>query len=267
MGLHIHALDTYRPRASLIHRLDARVKLALAVFFIVDAALVPDGAWAAFGLLTALAWAAVLLSRLGMLSVQRRSLIALPFALAAVTIIFTTPGRPVLRLSVLGWPVSVSDAGLTRFVSVLLKSYLSVQMAVLLTGATPFPDLLRAMRSLGLPKVLVATVGFTYRYAFVIGDEAVRMLRARAARSGSPDGVGGGSLFWRARVAGGMVGSLFLRSIERSERIYAAMLARGYDGEARALRAPSLHRRDLLTAVPFALVMVAVQVVARGGWR
>ena len=34
MSIHIHALDAYRPRASLIHRLDARVKLALALLFI-----------------------------------------------------------------------------------------------------------------------------------------------------------------------------------------------------------------------------------------
>jgi energy-coupling factor transporter transmembrane protein EcfT len=46
--MHIHALDAYRHRASLVHDLDGRVKLALAVLFIVSTALTPDGAWPAY---------------------------------------------------------------------------------------------------------------------------------------------------------------------------------------------------------------------------
>ena len=63
-----------------------------------------------------------------------------------------------------------------------------------------------------------------------------------------------------------MVGSLFLRSIERSERIYDAMLARGYDGEVRSLGSPSLHPRDVLVALPVALTLVAVQILVRLPW-
>ena len=64
------------------------------------------------------------------------------------------------------------------------------------------------------------------------------MLRARAARSAtSPGASSGGTLLWRARTTGNMVGSLFLRSYERSERIYAAMQARGFDGSFRHLAA------------------------------
>jgi len=77
------------------------------------------------------------------------------------------------------------------------------------------------------------------------------------------EGRGGGSVFWRARVTGGMAGSLFLRSIERGERIYDAMVARGYDGEVRVLHAPALHPHDVLIALPFALALVAIQILAR----
>nr|HID13497.1 cobalt ECF transporter T component CbiQ [Anaerolineae bacterium] len=261
--MHIHALDTYRPRASPIHHLDARVKLTLAVLFIVATALTPDGTWPAYVLLTGLALGVTVVSQLGMGFVQRRAAVALPFTLAAVTVVFSTPGRPLLATRVLGWELALTDAGLIRFVSILLKSWLSVQMAVVLTASTPFPALLQAMRGLRLPKVLVAIAGFTYRYAFVIGDEALRMMRARTCRSAAPDGRGGGSVFWRARVTGGMVGSLFLRSIERSERIYDAMLARGYDGEVRSLRPSVLRPCDILVALPLVLMLVAIQVLAR----
>jgi cobalt/nickel transport system ATP-binding protein len=72
-----------------------------------------------------------------------------------------------------------------------------------------------------------------WRYMGITVDEAGRMLRARTARSSILASAGsktGGKLAWRAKVTGGMAGSLLVRSIERSERVYAAMLSRGYDG-------------------------------------
>jgi cobalt/nickel transport system permease protein len=264
--MHIHALDVYRARGSFVHRLDARVKLALAVLFIVCAALTPDGAWPAYVLLAALAIGVAVASQLGMGFVQRRAAVAIPFALAAVTVAFSTPGRSLSTVHILGWEVTLTDTGLVRFVSILFKSWLSVQMAVVLTASTPFPDLLQAMRGLGLPKIMVAIAGFTYRYIFVIGEEALRLMQARAARSSAPSGRGGRNVLWRARVTGGMAGSLFLRSIERSERIYDAMAARGYDGEVRSLRSPVLRANDLLVALPFVLALALIQLVARISW-
>ena len=286
--MHIHALDAYRSKVSFVHRLDARVKLVLAAGFIISAALTPDGAWLAYALLAGLVLGVIAASRLGVRFVLQRSLVALPFALAAVTAIFSTSGQALLTVHVFGGELPITDAGLARFVSILLKSWLSVQIAVVLTASTPFPDLLRAMRSLRLPKVLVAVIGFAYRYIFVIADEVARMMRARAARSGvlslSKGGIlglpkggalslskggarsvnkPGGSVLWRARVTGGMAGSLFLRSIERSERIYDAMVARGYDGEVRVLRHPTLQLGDVLVALIFALVLALIQLLAR----
>ena len=261
--MHIHALDTYRSRTSFVHHLDARVKLILAVLFIIATALTPDGAWLAFLLMTGLLLGVVVISRLGLGFVELRALMALPFALAAVTVVFSTPGRSLFSMRVAGWDVALTDTGLVRFASIILRSWLSVQVAVVLTASTRFPTILRAMRSLRLPGVLVSIAGFTYRYAFVIGDEALRMMRARASRSGASDGHGGGSVFWRARVTGAMVGSLFLRSIERSERIYCAMLARGYDGEVRSLHPPILRSRDVLVTLPFVAALVMIQLFVR----
>jgi cobalt/nickel transport system permease protein len=264
--MHLHALNGYHAKTSFIHQLDARVKLIVAILFILATALTPDGSWLAYVLLAALALGVILVSRLGLGFVQRRAAVALPFALAAVTVAFSTPGRSMLAVQVFRWQVAITDAGLVRFISVLFKSWLSVQMAVVLTASTRFPVLLQAMRSLRLPKILVSIIGFTYRYIFVIGDEVLRLMRARAARSGALDGRGGGSIFWRARVTGGMAGSLFLRSVERSERIYDAMVARGYDGEVRSLRPPVLQPREVLIALPFVLVLVVIQVLARVRW-
>ena len=142
------------------------------------------------------------------------------------------------------------------FATIALKSWLSVQVALLLTFTTPFHDMLDALRELRMPNILVATIGFMYRYLAVLGDEAQRMLRARASRSAlGEDGRGGGTLRWRAGVVGSMVGSLFLRSYERSERIYAAMQARGFVGTFRHMEARAILRPEW---VAFVLTLAAL---------
>ena len=96
-------------------------------------------------------------------------------------------------------------------------------------------------------------------------DEVLRLLRARAARSGESDQPGlktGGRLAWRARVAGGMAGNLFLRAFERSDRIYMAMLSRGYDGEVRAIPLPPLGMGSWLALATGLLVLAGLLAIA-----
>ncbi len=236
--MHVHFLDPYRPRDSLIHRLDPRIKLVLTVVFILTNTLLPTGAWPVYILLFALILSVELISELGVSYVLKRSSLAIPFVMAAVPLILTIPGKTLFSLPMGPWIIHASYDGLERFISIAIKSWLSVQAAIVLAASTSFPELLVAMRALKVPRLLVSIFGLMWRYLFVLVDEATRLMRARLARSGQSDIPGtrpGGNLSWRARVTGGMAGSLFLRAFERSDRIYMAMVSRGYDGEARAL--------------------------------
>jgi len=256
--MHINPFDTYRAGESFWHRLDSRVKLALTLAFVLCVSLTPAGAWPVYILLLSLVLAASILSELGVVFVLRRSLVALPFALAALPLLVTVKGPALFSIAVGSWVLAVSAAGLERLVSIALKSWLSVQMAILLTSTTPLPDLLVAMRALRLPKLLVAILGLMWRYLAVLGDEALRMIRAREARSGSQDERSGGTLGWRARVTGAMAGSLFLRGYERSERIYNAMLARGYDGTIRSFPLRPVPAKERLLLLLALLLLVAL---------
>jgi cobalt/nickel transport system permease protein len=232
-------LDRYIDGASPVHMLDPRVKLVLTVAFIFCASLVPPGAWLALAGLTALIWASITLSGVGLRTILRRALVALPFAL-----VFSVPGRPVIQIPLGFATLTATDAGLIRFGSIVWKSWISVQAALLLTATTHFLQVLWALRALRLPAIMVTILAFTYRYLFVLVDEAQRLIRARDCRSAAIDDRGGRSVWWRAQVTGRMVGTLLLRAFERSERIYVAMLSRGYSGELRALTAPAMSRRD-----------------------
>jgi cobalt/nickel transport system permease protein len=247
--MHVHFLDPYRHSHSLVHQLDGRVKFVLAVAFILTCSLTPISAWAVYILLFALILSIEILSTLGVGYVLKRALLATPFVLAALPVIFTVEGTKLFSLPIGAWTLIASVEGMERFIGIALKSWLSVQAAIVLAAVTPFPELLQAMRAVGIPRLLVAMFGLTWRYLFVLVDEALRLMRARAARSGvNPDfhpersrrAHEGGGIVWRAQVTGGMAGSLFLRGIERSDRIYTAMLSRGYDGEVRLMPLPAL---------------------------
>lgn len=259
-----NTFDRYQAGNSSVHHLDPRVKVVITVLFILSNALIPDGAWMGFFM----AFVAVLvITRWAGLPwgfALKRSLIVLPFTLAAVTIIFSIPGAPLGSIHFGPWTLIPTDAGLIRFISILFRSLISVQMAILLTATTPFPDLIHALRHLRLPQPLVATLSFMYRYLFVLSDETTRLLRARQARSASQPGrKSGGPLLWRARVAGNMVGQLFLRSLERGDRVYEAMLARGYTGHLYTLNPHIMQRQDWLSAGLAIAYLLLIQVVCR----
>lgn len=257
--MHIHFLDPYRPGSSLVHRLDPRVKLVCALAFILTAALTPDGAWPVYILLFSIILSVEVLSELGVGFVLTRAALAFPFVLAALPVIFTLPGSTLFQLPLGSWTLTATISGMERFLSIALKSWISVQAAIVLATSTSFPDLLVALRAVRVPRLLVAIFGLMWRYLFVLADEAMRLMRARSARSGASPQPGlrsGGSLAWRGRVAGGMAGSLFLRAFERSDRIYMAMLSRGYDGEVRAEPLPALGMAGRLTLVCSLLFLV-----------
>lgn len=249
--------------------MDARVKLILTLAFVIFLSLTPSNAWPAYLLFLTTTLALALLSHLGIGFVLRRAFVAIPFALAALPLAFTG-AAPFFSIPLFQEAqLTVSLPGLGRFASITLKSWISIQAAILLAATTRFSDILTALRQLGLPGILVSIIGLMWRYLLVISNEATRMLRARSSRSTSPRGAhpAGGTIPWRARVTGGMVGSVLLRSLERSDRVYAAMLSRGYSGDLPASEAATLSRKNqrvLILGVCFLAVLWVLSLFTGG---
>jgi cobalt/nickel transport system permease protein len=248
--------ERYQRSDSVVHRLDARVKLIATVAFAFAVTLAPEGRWSAFAAFAVLAGGVAVLSGLPAGFLARRCGLALPFVAASIPLVFTRPGELVFTTPVTGW--TASEEGLVAVASIVLKSLLAVLMAAVLTGSTRADDLLRALERLRVPRLLTVTIMLMYRYLFVIADEGRRMMRARDSRSAGGDHRRTGrSVTWRAGVTGKMVGSLFVRSYERGERVHAAMRARGYDGTLRALSVDEALRRIDWVALLVVLVGLA----------
>jgi cobalt/nickel transport system permease protein len=224
--------------------------------------LLPMGSFLAMGVIWVALVVASATAGLGPFRLSRSAFIALPFALAAFPLIFTMQQEIIGTLTIGPLTLTISAEGIRRFLTIMIGSWLSVQCALLLAFTTPFHDLVDGLRQLRMPRIIVAIISFMYRYLAVLSDESSRMTRARDARSAG-EGLGsGGSIRWRATVTGRMVGSLFLRSYERSERVYSAMQARGFEGEFRHLHSRALERSQLAWLLALLALFAAYAVLA-----
>ena len=149
--------------------------------------------------------------------------------------------------------------------TIMLKSWVSVQAATLLVFTTPFHDLLEGLARLKLPVLMVAIISLMYRYLAVLTGEANRMMRARASRAAVLPGARRPGAVWQARVVGNMVGALFIRSYERSERVYLAMQSRGYSGHVRHIHDRPFPRPQL-AILAMAVAVLAVFEISAHAW-
>ena len=99
-------------------------------------------------------------------------------------------------------------------------------LAVLLILSTPWTRVMKALRVLRVPVVLVVILGMAYRYIFLLLESARDMLESRRSRM---VGKLRGSDY--RRVAAASVGVLMSKTLQLSGDVYSAMLARGFQGE------------------------------------
>ncbi|NPV54253.1 MAG: hypothetical protein HPY71_12180 [Firmicutes bacterium] len=174
------------------------------------------------------------------------------------------------------------------------KAWLSSLGVIILTSTTEFADLTKGMEHLRVPKVIAVTLLFLYRYMSVLGEEIRRMklsydmrasgmrfshevgvktswrtsCRLKTSRTGeatraikatrTTGAIGGGSL-WRFKMTGYLIGSLFLRTWERAERISRAMNSRGFTGEMPGFKKFSMNAKDWLCLALFLILILAIR--------
>ena len=248
-------LDRYSGLNTPVHRLDPRAKLVLALAFTVTVVSTPPPHILAFVVYAGLvSWAAAL-ARIPFGYLLLRAAVVLPFSvLAALWLPFLKGGE---TLAIFGGRLHLSVAGLWLFAGVVMKSFLGASAAVMLVSTTPFSSLLSGLRKLGAPVILVDLLALTYRYLFVLAGEAIRLRRAAAARGYRPRWLG------QALLIGRLVGRLFVRSYERAERVYGAMVQRGYNGRMPASKPLSFQTIDATALLILIPTLVVVRILLR----
>jgi len=250
---HTYSFEVYSYADSLVHRLDARTKTVALIALILSAVLTPASEVWRFGLFLVIIALLYLASGVPLLFGLKRSLVVIPFVVFAGILLVFMPDKPHPGFYNLGFDrLVITHGGLYTLFNALVKSWLSVLTVILLYSTTPFPKFIKGLELLKAPKVITMLLSFLYRFMWILVDEIKTMIRARDARAF------GGSRIWHLKIIGQMVGSLFIRSYERAERIYAAMSARGYDGTIKTLDLPALSWRDTAFSALFFTVISAI---------
>lgn len=242
-------LDRLAYRDTPAHRLDPRAKVLTTMAFIVCVVSFPK--YAVAPMLPFLLYPVAQSARgdlpLGFL--VRKLVAVAPFALLVGAFNPLLDRETLVHLA--GVPIA---GGWVSFTSIMLRFFLTTLTALVLIATTSFSGVCAALERLGLPDVLTTQLLLLYRYLFVLGEQVMRMSRARSLRSFGKRGLG-------MRVYANMLGHLLLHTYARAQRIYQAMLARGFDGHVRTTTALRFRRSDLAHVAGWSVAFIAFRLV------
>ncbi len=232
-----------------VHRLDPRAKVITTLVFLV--CVVSFGKYDLLQMLPFVLFPILLAAEgnLPMGFLAKKLLAVAPFAVLVGVF------NPILDREVVAHIGGLGiSGGWVSYASILARFALTTITALILIATTSMSGVCLGLRRLGAPDVFAAQLMFLYRYIFVLGEETMRVARARDLRSFGRSGTG-------LRVYGNILGHLLLRTYERARRIYLAMLCRGFDGEIRLGRQLRFGARDAAFTLGWSATFLAFRLV------
>jgi cobalt/nickel transport system permease protein len=233
-------------------KLAPHTRVLVTLLLVFATALTPNGSWGTWAIYGLGLIILILISRVTIAVLLQR--VAIEFVFIGVVLLGTLfrDGGEILW----SWGfLRITSAGLLVLGSVALKAFLCLCTVNILVLTTAIPDLLQALVTLKTPPLLVAILASMYRYLAVLIAEFNSMRRAAIARNlmSSPR--------WQRLLVGHMVGALFIRTYERGDRIYQAMLSRGYTGSLPSVQVPQSKLKDYLAIIAIVILILWGQMV------
>lgn len=254
MILHLQALLN-TPKNELItpwHCLASRTRLLCILIAVFAIALTPNGRWQTWLFYAFVLLLIILLSRVSLSQLLSR--VAVEFLFVGVVLLgtlFRPEGQVIWSWGIL----QITTTGVMVLGSVTLKVILSLLALNLLILTTPIPEIFQGLLSLGIPPLLVAIMASMYRYIDVLIREFTTMKRAAMSRNLM---INRGTT---RLIIGHAIGSLFIRTYERGERIYQAMLARGYGGLPNPASFTKYKKWDIFALIFTGIIIVVGQLL------
>lgn len=233
---------------SPLHRCAPEAKLLGLIGFVIAVAVTPRRYVGMFALDAAIVAALIIIGRLPLRIVAARLTVITPFIAFAVLTPFVATGE---RVDVAWFSLSVD--GLWASWNVIAKATLGASAAIIVVATTSVPDVLRGLSRLRCPHIITGIITLMLRYLDVIVDQLHRMRNAMTARCHDPRWL------WQVRPIATSLGTLFVRSYERGERVHQAMVARGYTGTMPDLETARATSREWFAgAAPAAIAWTAL---------
>jgi cobalt/nickel transport system permease protein len=241
-------------KRGLLQDINPLAKLVVIVFMIVSSLFIFSLSYLA--LICIIPFILALASKIPLRHFVSRTVFIPAFAaLISLPVLFITPGHPIFATNI-GINLAITSEGLVRFLVFSVRVWFCVASLSLLILSTGFDKMLKLLSSMKVPPVVVQMFSLTYRYFFVSVHEAQSFLIAKEARTY----VNRRTINYQAlKDLGSILAALFIRTYERSERVYLAMKSRGFAIENdNKLTMPPLRLRDAFFAssiiIAFALL-------------
>ncbi len=220
--------ERFAGKTGLLQTVDPRIKFLALLGFIIVAVYVHN-----IPVLLILMGLAILMAALSSIPLRfylPRVWLFIPLftGIIAIPAMFNvvTPGKEIYGISVGEFSLYITHEGLWSATILVLRVAIAVSFAVLLTLTTKWNELIDSLLSLKISPVFVLVLTFTYRYIFYLLEIMSRMLLSRKSRS---SGKVGAIRSWKLFAP--LIGALFIRAHETNEKVYLAMLSRGFTGE------------------------------------
>ena len=250
------AIGQFYPTDSVIHRLDARVKLFGTVMYIA-ALLIVDG-FAGYLLAAAYIAGLVWLSKVppGLLFRGLRTILFILIFAAGINL-FLTPGETVLLQA--GF-VRITEEGAIFAAQMIFRLVLLVMGSAILTLTTSpmeltdgIEALLSPLKRVGVPAHDIAMMmTIALRFIPTLAEETEKIIKAQKAR-GADFETGGPAK--RARSLIPILVPLFVSAFKRADELATAMEARCYRGDINRtkMKESKITRRDILATAFIAI--------------
>ena len=206
--MHHSFIDAYSDLNTPLHRINAKTKIIAALIFLLAVVLTPIKSGPVFLFYGVVIAAVVYISKIPAAFIFKRTAEIAPF-------IF------IISLSAL-----FKKGGCLLFLNLVIKAIMAMLLILIISSTTRFSSLINAFRALKMPRIFIDLLSFMYRYTFLLEDQIMMTRRACASR-----GIFRANNFGKVKALGNILGSIFIRTYERAERVYLAMCARGYNGE------------------------------------
>lgn len=244
-------IDKYSNLNSVIHRLDPRVKLLLSFFLLVLISAAAN--IKLFGLYLAVVGILIIVSKVPIGFYVKKLLLVTPLALILAVFIYLSylfQHKIAFSVETFSRYYPVYD----RLGLLAAKIYLSMLVITLLVSCTSFNDLLWGLRKFKFPQVVTTLSKLVYTYIFIFIDELHRTLRAYKSRTPV-------RRISRVNVYGSIAAGILLRSMDRSDYIYRAMVSRGFTGEFPEGNSNRFKFIDLTAVIFFLAIAVTAGVL------
>jgi cobalt/nickel transport system permease protein len=239
----MHLFSEYVTQENLLSRMDIRIKLVLMLALLI---MVLSSQGIVFPLLMALLCFLLCLNMRVSLRVMGLRF-SEPLLIAAVLVLlkFFFSGEEVLfSVNLLGLKVVGHTDGLLEGLRISSRVIGAVSLLVVIGFATPFTEIIAGLSWLRIPRLFVELLMLTYRYIFILLEEAQVIYSAQKNRLGYSGFRRGLSSF------GTLSGELTLRAFDHSEKTSLAMAQRGYTGEIPlALQTTPFKMTEVLAAL------------------